>query len=72
MVSCAMPNRPISPNDPPNPPDVTVESVLGAQVGNPPILSDDDADPNQGEVEPPEGALTSEVVPDPEDPPPAR
>jgi hypothetical protein len=66
-----MPNRPAHPNDPPNPPDVTVESVLGAQVGNPPILSDDDADPKQGEVEPPEGALTNEIVPDPEVPPAA-
>lgn len=37
-----MPNRPVDPNDPPNPPDVTVEAVLGAQVGNPPILPDEE------------------------------
>jgi hypothetical protein len=33
-----MPTEPLKPNDPPNPPDVVVENVLGAQVGNPPIL----------------------------------
>jgi hypothetical protein len=37
-----MPNRPVNPNDPPNPPDVTLESVFGAEVGNPPILPADE------------------------------
>jgi hypothetical protein len=58
-----MPNRPVDPNDPPNPPDVTVESVLGAQIGNPPILPMEEDGPAEGEVEPPEGALINEVVP---------
>ena len=53
-----MPTRPINPDDPPNPPDVVVEAVLGAQVGNPPILPEEDAEGNEGdEVEPPPGAL---------------
>lgn len=44
-----MPNLPENPNDPPNPPDVTVESVFGAQAGNPPILPADE--PSDAEVE---------------------
>jgi hypothetical protein len=59
-----MPNRPVNPNDPPNPPDVTVESVFGAQAGNPPILpADEEATP---EMEQEEG----ETLPAPETPPP--
>ena len=64
-----MPNRPVDPNDPPNPPDVTVESVLGAQVGNPPILPLEGTEAEGGPVEPPEGALISEIVPEPDQDP---
>jgi hypothetical protein len=60
-----MPNRPVDPNDPPNPPDVTVESVFGAQAGNPPIIEEEN--PSQAEVE--LAAEPSEVEP-PAPPPP--
>ena len=62
MVGSAMPNRPINPNDPPNPPDVTVESVFGAEVGNPPILPLEEDAPGEGHPEPPEGALINEAA----------
>lgn len=44
-----MPIHPANPNDPPNPPDVTVEEVFGAQAGNPPIV--DEENPSAAEVE---------------------
>ena len=56
-----MPNRPVDPNDPPNPPDVTVESVFGAQAGNPPILPEEEI--GEGESQAPEGALTENAEP---------
>ena len=42
-----MPTNPGEPKDPANPPDVTVEEVLGAQVGNPPILTNEDVTPTE-------------------------
>jgi hypothetical protein len=68
MILSAMPNRPINPNDPPNPPDITVESVFGAEVGNPPILPLEENEPADGHPEPPDGALIDEVVPRPTPP----
>jgi hypothetical protein len=57
-----MPNSPVNPNDPPNAPDLTLESVFGAQAGNPPILPADGTEPTEAEVE-----VTPEA---PETPPP--
>lgn len=59
-----MSTLPLHPDDPPNPPDVTIEAVLGAQTGNPPILpleeGDEEIAPVETDEEPldlPPGAL---------------
>lgn len=42
-----MPTNPDEKKGPANPPDITVEEVLGAQVGNPPILVNEDIAPTE-------------------------